>query len=96
MPIEAKPGNEPLPSCPSRPDCPRKRWKLLKLGTVRLDETRIKVNALFHGAPSRGHIEPPEIRLKAEAGTLPALAERPIGSAGRHEAAGRDFPAPGD
>ncbi len=40
--------------------------KLLKLGTVSPDGTKMKANASRHGALSHGHIEQLEIQLKAE------------------------------
>ena len=50
--------------------------KLLKLGTVSLDGTKIKANASRHSALSHGHIEQLEIQLKAEVETLLAMAEQ--------------------
>ncbi len=49
--------------------------KLLKLGTVCLDGTRIHANASRHSALSHGHIEQFEVQLKAEAADLLAPAE---------------------
>lgn len=40
--------------------------KLLKLGTISLDDTKIKAYASRHSALSHGHIEQLEIQLKAE------------------------------
>ena len=50
--------------------------KLLKLGTVSLDGTKIKANASRHSALSHGHIEQLEIQLKAEVESLLAMAEQ--------------------
>lgn len=50
--------------------------KLLKLGTVCLDGTKIQANASRHSALSHGHIEKLEIQLKAEVQELLALAEQ--------------------
>jgi transposase len=50
--------------------------KLLKLGTVCLDGTKLHANASRHSALSHGHIEKLEIRLKAEVQELLALAEQ--------------------
>lgn len=52
-----------------------KEMKLLKLGTVCLDGTKIHANASRHSALSYGHIEKLEVQLKAEVGELFALAE---------------------
>jgi transposase len=52
-----------------------KEMKLLKLGTVCLDGTKIHANASRHSALSHGHIEKLEIQLKAEVQDLFALAE---------------------
>ena len=49
--------------------------KLLKLGTVCLDGTKIHANASRHSALSHGHIEKLEVQLKAEVAELFALAE---------------------
>ena len=49
--------------------------KLLKLGTVCLDGTKIHANASRHSALSYGHIVKLEARLKAEVQELLALAE---------------------
>ena len=49
--------------------------KLLKLGTVCLDGTKIHANASRHSALSHGHIEKLEVQLKAEVQELLALAE---------------------
>ena len=49
--------------------------KLLKLGTVCLDGTKIHANASRHSALSHGHIEKLEVQLKAEVQDLFALAE---------------------
>lgn len=50
--------------------------KLLKVGTVCLDGTKIHANASRHSALSYGHIEKLETRLKAEVQELLALAEQ--------------------
>ena len=49
--------------------------KLLKLGTVCLDGTKLHANASRHSALSHGHIEKLEVQLKAEVQELLALAE---------------------
>lgn len=50
--------------------------KLLKLGTISLDGTKIKANASRHSALSHGHIEQLEIQLKAEVESLLGMAEQ--------------------
>jgi transposase/IS5 family transposase len=50
--------------------------KLLKLGTVCLDGTKIHANASRHSALSHGHIEKLEAQIKAEVQELLALAEQ--------------------
>lgn len=50
--------------------------KLLKLGTVCLDGTKLHANASRHSALSHGHIEKLEVRLKAEVQELLTLAEQ--------------------
>jgi len=50
--------------------------KLLKLGTVSLDGTKMHANASRHSALSHGHIEKLEVQLKAEVQELLALAEQ--------------------
>ena len=50
--------------------------KLLKLGTVCLDGTKIHANASRHSALSHGHIEKLEVQLKAEVQELLSLAEQ--------------------
>jgi transposase len=50
--------------------------KLLKLGNVCLDGTKIQANASRHSALSHGHIEKLEAQLKAEVQELFALAEQ--------------------
>jgi transposase/IS5 family transposase len=50
--------------------------KLLKLGTISLDGTKVKANASRHSALSHGHIEKLEAQLKAEVQELLALAEQ--------------------
>jgi transposase len=52
-----------------------KEMKLLKLGTVCLDGTKIHANASRHSALSHGHIEQLEVQLQAEVAELFALAE---------------------
>ena len=52
-----------------------KEMKLLKLGTVCLDGTKIHANASRHSALSHGHIEKLEAQLHAEVEELFALAE---------------------
>lgn len=49
--------------------------KVLKLGTVCLDGTKIHANASRHSALSYGHITQLENKIKAEVGELLALAE---------------------
>jgi transposase len=49
--------------------------KLLKLGTVCLDGTKIHANASRHSALSHGHIVKLEVKLKEEVQQLLALAE---------------------
>lgn len=53
-----------------------KEMKLLKLGTVCLDGTKVHANASRHSALSYGHIEKLEVQLKAEVQELFALAEQ--------------------
>lgn len=53
-----------------------KEMKLLKLGTISLDGTKIKANASRHSALSHGHIEKLKAQLKAEVQELLALAEK--------------------
>lgn len=50
--------------------------KLLKLGTVCLDGTKIQANASRHSALSYGHIKKLEVQLKAEVQELLTLAEQ--------------------
>ena len=52
-----------------------REMKLLKLGTVCLDGTKIHANASRHSALSHGHIEKLEVQLKAEVQDLFAQAE---------------------
>ncbi|MGH8832762.1 MAG: IS1182 family transposase [Polaromonas sp.] len=52
-----------------------KEMKLLRLGTVCLDGTKIAANASRHSALSHGHIEKIEAQLKSEVRELFALAE---------------------
>ena len=52
-----------------------REMKLLKLGNVCLDGTKIQANASRHSALSHGHIEKLETQLKAEVQELLALAE---------------------
>ncbi len=49
--------------------------KLLKLGTIALDGTKLHANASRHSALSHGHIETLQTQLKAEVQELLALAE---------------------
>jgi transposase len=53
-----------------------REMKLLKLGTVSLDGTKIHANASRHSALSHGHIEKMEVQLKSEVQELLALAEQ--------------------
>jgi transposase len=53
-----------------------REMKVLKLGTISLDGTKIKANASRHSALSHGHIEQLEIQLKAEVESLLAMAEK--------------------
>jgi len=53
-----------------------KEMKLLKMGTVCLDGTKIHANASRHSALSHGHIVKLEEQLKAEVQELLALAEQ--------------------
>jgi transposase len=53
-----------------------REMKLLKLGTVSLDGTKIHANASRHSALSHGHIEKLEGQLKAEVQDLLAQAEK--------------------
>jgi transposase len=53
-----------------------KEMKLLKLGTVCLDGTKMHANASRHSALSYGHIEKLEVQLKTEVQELLALAEQ--------------------
>ncbi len=53
-----------------------REMKLLKLGTISLDGTKVHANASRHSALSHGHIEQIEKRLKAEVQELLALAEQ--------------------
>ena len=48
--------------------------KLLKLGTICLDGTKLQANASRHSALSHGHIEKLEVQLKAEVQELLALS----------------------
>jgi transposase len=50
--------------------------KLLKLGTICLDGTKLHANASRHSALSHGHIEKLAVQLKAEVQELLALAEQ--------------------
>jgi transposase len=50
--------------------------KLLKLGTVCLDGTKVHANASRHSALSHGHIEKLEVQLKTQVQELLALAEQ--------------------
>lgn len=53
-----------------------REMKLLKLGTVCLDGTKIRANASRHSALSHGHIEKLEAQLNIEVQELLALAEQ--------------------
>ncbi len=53
-----------------------KEMKVLKLGNVCLDGTKIEANASRHSALSHGHIEKLEAQLKAEVQELFTLAEQ--------------------
>jgi transposase len=53
-----------------------KEMKLLKLGTISLDGTKVQANASRHSALSHGHIEKIEAQLKAEVQELLTLAEQ--------------------
>ena len=53
-----------------------REMKLLKLGNVCLDGTKVQANASRHSALSHGHIEKLEVSLKAEVQELLALAEK--------------------
>jgi transposase len=53
-----------------------REMKLLKLGTVSLDGTKIHANASRHSALSYGHLEKIETQLKAEVQELLVLAEQ--------------------
>ena len=53
-----------------------REMKLLRLGTISLDGTKIKANASRHSALSHGHIEQLEIQLKAEVESLLVMAEQ--------------------
>lgn len=53
-----------------------REMKLLKLGTICLDGTKLHANASRHSALSHGHIEKLEVQLKAEVQELLALAEQ--------------------
>ena len=55
---------------------PAREMKLLKLGNVCLDGTKIQANASRHSALSHGHIEKLETQLQAEVQELLALAEK--------------------
>ena len=53
-----------------------REMKLLKLGNVCLDGTKVQANASRHSALSHGHIEKLETQLQAEVQELLALAEK--------------------
>jgi transposase len=53
-----------------------REMKLMKLGTISLDGTKIHANASRHSALSYGHIEKIEAQLKAEVQELFSLAEQ--------------------
>ena len=53
-----------------------KEMKVLKVGNICLDGTKMEANASRHTALSHGHIEKLEVQLKAEVQELLALAEK--------------------
>jgi hypothetical protein len=53
-----------------------KEMKVLKVGNICLDGTKMEANASRHSALSHGHIEKLEVQLKAEVQELLALAEK--------------------
>ena len=53
-----------------------REMKLLALGTISLDGTKVKANASRHSALSHGHIEQLEVQLNAEVDALLAQAEQ--------------------
>jgi transposase len=53
-----------------------KEMKVLKVGNICLDGTKIEANASRHTALSHGHLEKLEVQLKAEVQELLALAEQ--------------------
>ncbi len=53
-----------------------RKMKLLALGTISLDSTKVKANASRHSALSHGHIEQLEVQLKTEVEALLAQAEQ--------------------
>jgi hypothetical protein len=53
-----------------------REMKLLKMGTVCLDGTKIHANASRHSVLSHGHIEKLEVQLKAEVHDLLEQAEK--------------------
>lgn len=53
-----------------------REMKLLKLGTISLDGTKVQANASRHSALSYGHIEKMEAQLHSEVQQLLALAEQ--------------------
>jgi len=63
---------------------------LLKLGTVSLDGTKIKANAIKHKASSREYANKLEAQLKNEVAELPCFAEeaRPARSGSSAEKSG--------
>ena len=71
--------------------------KLLKLGTISLDGTRIKANASRHSALSHGHIEQLEVQLTAKSNPVGTgrTSRRTVQRAGRHGPAGGNCPPPG-
>ncbi|WP_205741952.1 hypothetical protein [Halomonas marinisediminis] len=67
-----------------------REMKLLKLGSIALDNTKLKANTSKHKALSYGHAKQLEAQLKAEVKALTQRAE----SADRDDAAdGMDIPA---
>ena len=55
--------------------CIARQMKLLKLGTISLDGTKIHANASLHSALSYGHAQKIEAQLQAEVKELLARAE---------------------
>ncbi len=55
--------------------CIARQMKLLKLGTIALDGTKVHANASRHSALSYGHAQKIEAQLKAEVKEMLARAE---------------------